>query len=153
MKQREFVGELIPSTLFRHWRGYPLYIIIIYLRGQLTLTLPTFLGVMVFIQIITQVVWYDLVGVVTVVVSFVTAMAYFFYHRYSPNIRAFLSAIIAGKPPDQELTTQAWIEAINYSPLVVGWTMLVAVMAYTAQAAYFFLFTEFGERCSRCVQD
>ena len=144
MKQREFMGERIPSALFFRWRGYPLYIIYIYLRGQLTLTLPAFLGSMIFIQIITQVVWYDIVDVVTIVVSFVTAMAYVFYHHYSPHIRAFLSAIIAGEPPDQELATQTWIEAINYSPLVVGRTMAVAVLAYTAQAAYFFLFTEFG---------
>ena len=144
MKQHEFMGERIPSALFLRWRGSPLYIIYIYLRGQLTLTLPAFLGSMIFIQIITQVVWYDIVDVVTIVVSFVTAMAYVFYHHYSPHIRAFLSAIIAGEPPDQELATQTWIEAINYSPLVVGRTMAVAVLAYTAQAAYFFLFTEFG---------
>jgi class 3 adenylate cyclase len=144
VKQREFMGESVPSILLSHWRGYPLYIILIYLRGQLTLTLPTFLGAMVFIQIITQVVWYDLLGVVTIVVAFVTAMAYVFYHRYSPNIRSFLAMLIAGNLPDRELATKVWIEAINYSPLVVGWTMVVAVLAYTAQATYFFLFTEFG---------
>jgi class 3 adenylate cyclase len=144
VKQREFTGRGIPSTLFLEWRGHPIYIVLIYLRGQLTLTLPAFLGAMVFIQIITQVVWYDLVGVVTIVVGFVTAVAYVFYHRYSPNIRAFLSTMIAGDPPDQELATRAWIETINYSPLVVGRTMVVAVLAYTAQAIYFFLFAEFG---------
>jgi len=144
VKQRKPPGEKIPSTLFLHWRGYPLYIIFIYLRGQLTLTLPAFLGAMVFTQIITRVVWYDLVGVVTVVVGFVTAMAYVFYHRYSPAIRSFLSVLIAGEQPDQELATRAWVEAINYSPLVVSRTMMVAILAYTAQAAYFILFTEFG---------
>ncbi len=144
MKQREFAGRETPSTLFLQWRGHPLYIILTYLRGQLTLTLPAFLGAMVFIQIVTQVVWYNIVGVVTSVVVFVTIMAYVFYHRYSPNIRAFLSAIISGEQPDQELATRAWIEAINYSPLVVSRTMVVAILAYTAQAVYFFLFSEFG---------
>jgi class 3 adenylate cyclase len=142
VKQLKFTGESIHPTIFLHWRGYPLYIILIYLRGQLTLTLPAFLGAMIFIQIVTQVVWYNLVGVVTIVVGFVTAMAYVFYHHYSPNIRAFLSTMIAGEPPDQELATRTWIEAINYSPLVVSRTVVAAVLAYTAQAAYFF--TEFG---------
>ena len=144
MKQREFTGEKIPSTLFFHWRGYPLYIILIYLRGQLTLTLPAFLGAMVFTQIITRVVWYDLVGAVTVVVGFATVMAYVFYHRYSPGIRSLLATLIAGESPDQELATRAWIEAVNFSPLVVGWTMLSGILGYAAQAAYFFLFTEFS---------
>jgi len=150
MSERENVrrwnvpSEKIPSALFFHWRGYPLYIVYIYLRGQLTLTLPAFLGAMVYAQIITQVVWYDLVGVVTIVVGFVTAMAYVFYHRYSPGIRSFLATLIAGRPVDQELATRTWIEAINFSPLVVGWTTLVAVLAYAAQALYFILFTEFG---------
>jgi len=144
VKRREFMGQSIPSTLFLHWRGRPLYILIIYLRGQLTLTLPAFLGALVFNQIITQVVWYDLVGVVTIVVGFVTAAAYVFYHRYSPNIRSFLATLIAGTLPNQELATRAWIEAVNFSPLVVGWTTAVAILAYTAQAVYFSLFTEFG---------
>jgi class 3 adenylate cyclase len=144
VKQRKFMGESIPSILLSHWHGYPLYIVLIYLRGQLTLTLPAFLGAMIFIQIITQVVWYDIMSVVTIVVVFVTIMAYVFYHRYSPNIRAFLSTTIAGEQPDQELATRTWIEAINYSPLVVGRTMVVAILAYTAQAVYFLLFAEFG---------
>ncbi len=144
MKQHWFTSRDIPATLFWNWRGYPIYIIYIYLRGQLTLTLPTFLGAMLFNQIITPIVWYDLVGVVSLVVSFVTAMAYLFYHRYSPHIRAFLSALIAGEHPNPELATKVWIEAINYPPLVVGWTMVVAILAYPAQALYFFLFTQFG---------
>jgi class 3 adenylate cyclase len=144
VKQNSLQHKKIPSALFSQWRGHPLYIVSIYLRGQLMLTLPAFLGAMVFIQIITKVVWYDLVGVVTVVVGFVTAMAYVFYHRYSSNIRSFLSTLIAGRPPDQDLATRAWIEAINYPPLVVGWTMLVALLAYTGQAIYVFLFTEYG---------
>ncbi|HET91635.1 MAG TPA: adenylate/guanylate cyclase domain-containing protein [Chloroflexi bacterium] len=144
MNQLWFAGQDIPATLFWSWRGQPLYIIYIYLRGQLTLTLPIFLGAMLFGQIITPIVWYDLVGVVSLVVSFVTAMAYLFYHRYSPHIRAFLSTLIAGEPPDRELATKAWIEAVNYPARVVGWTMLVAILAYTTQALYFFLFTQFG---------
>ena len=70
-------------------------------------------------------------------------MAYVFYHYYSPNIRAFLSAMIAGEPPKPERATRAWMEAINFPQLVVSRTMAVAVLAYTAQAIYFFLFTEF----------
>jgi len=143
VKKRKFLGEKIPPTLFANWKGYSLYIIRIYLRGQLTLTLPAFLGAMIFIQIITRVVWYDLVGVVAIVVGFVTLMAYVFYHYYSPNIRAFLSAMIAGEPPKPERATRAWMEAINFPQLVVSRTMAVAVLAYTAQAIYFFLFTEF----------
>ena len=138
------MGGKIHPTLFLHWRGYPLYIIVTYLRGQLTLTLPAFLGVMVFVQIIRPVIWYNLVGAVTAVVGFTTIMAYVFYHRYSPSIRSLLATLIAGEQPDQELATQAWIEAINFSPLVVGRTMLSGVLAYAAQAAYFFLFVEFG---------
>jgi len=147
VKQRDWrqaPGERTRSTLFSHWRGYPLYIIIIYLRGQLTLTLPGFLGVMVFIQIITPVVWYNLRGAVTVVVGFATVMAYVFYQRYSPSIRSLLATLIAGKQPDQELATQAWIEAINFSPLVVSRTMLAGILGYLAQAVYYFLFIEFG---------
>jgi class 3 adenylate cyclase len=130
--------------LLWHWRGYPLYIILIYVRGQLTLTLPAFLGAMIFIQIITELVWYDLVAVVTVVVVFVTAMAYVFYHHYSPSIRAFLATLIANEQPDRELASRTWVEAVNFSPRVVGWTMLVAIMAYTVQFFYFVLFTGYG---------
>lgn len=135
-------GKNFPQALFLHWRGYPLYIIIVYLRGQLTLTLPTFLGARIFTEIIAPVVWYDLAGVVTLVVAFVTLMAYVFYHLYSRSIRAFLATLIAGESPDEELATRAWIEAVNFSPRVVGWTTLVAILAYTAQALYFFVFTE-----------
>ena len=144
MKQREYMGERIPATLFLNWRGYPLYIVVVYLRGQLTLTLPAFLGAMVFNQIITQIVWYNLVGVVTLVVVFVTAVAYAFYHHYSPNIRAFLAVLIAGEIPDADLATRTWVEAINFSPLVVGRTVLVAILTYSAQAVYSFLFTGYG---------
>lgn len=144
MKWHRVSDSRIPPALFLNWRGYPLYVIYVYLRGQLTLTLPTFLGAMVFTHIITPVVWYNLVGVVTGVVGFVTGMAYVFYHRYSPNIRSLLSTLIAGQPPTQELATRAWIETINFSPRVVGRTTVVAILAYTAQASYFLLFTEFG---------
>ncbi len=147
MKQRsekQVSGNTVPSTLLRHWRGYPLYIIIVYLRGQTTLTLPTFLVTMLITRIIKQFVQYEVAGIVTIVVGFVTLMAYVFYHRYSPNIRTLLAALIAGEPPDQELATRAWVEAVNFSPLVVGWTMLTAVLAYTTQALYFFLSIEFG---------
>jgi class 3 adenylate cyclase len=130
--------------LLWHWRGHPLYILLIYLRGQLTLTLPAFLGAMIFIQIITELVWYDLMTVVTIVVVFVTVMAYVFYHRYSPNIRTFLARLIASEQPDRELATRTWMEAVNFSPKVVGWTMAVAIMAYTAQFFYFVFFTEYG---------
>ncbi len=142
--RRRLPGKRTRSTLFFHWRGYPLYIVYIYLRGQLMLTLPAFLVSMIITRIVAQVVQYDMAGMVTVVVGFVTAMAYVFYHCYSPNIRSLLSTVIAGKRPDQELATRAWIEAVNFSPLVVGWTMLTAVLAYTVQAAYFFLSIEFG---------
>lgn len=137
-------GNKIPPTLLRHWRGYPLYIIIIYLRGQLTLTLPSFLVAMIITRIVAQLVEYELAGMVTIVVSFVTAAAYVFYYRYSPNIRSFLATLIAGESPDQELATRSWVEAVNFSPLVVGWTMLVAVLAYSTQAIYFFLSIEFS---------
>jgi adenylate cyclase len=142
VKKRKYLGEKVPRTLFAEWRGYPLYIIIIYLRGQLTFTLPAFLGAMIFIQIITRVVWYDLVDVVAIVVGFVTLMAYVFYHYYSPNIRAFLSAMIAGEPPNPERATRTWIEALNFPLLVVSRTMAVAVLAYAAQAIYFLLFSD-----------
>ncbi|HEV58344.1 MAG TPA: adenylate/guanylate cyclase domain-containing protein [Phycisphaerales bacterium] len=143
MKRTDFLYQSVPRGLFAEWRGYPLYVMYVYLRGQLTLTLPAFLGAMVFNYIITDVVWYDLVGVVTVVVVFVTLMAYVFYHRYSPNIRAFLAQLIAGKLPGPELATRTWIEAVNFSPLVVGQTMKVAVLAYAAQAVYSFVATDF----------
>jgi len=144
VKQRGSPGERIPPTLFLHWRGYPLYITIIYLRGQLTLTLPIFLGTMVFVHIITRVVWYNLVSAVAVVVGFATAMAYVFYQRYSPSIRSLLTTLIAGESPDRELATRAWIEAVNFSPLVVAWTMLSGILGYAVQAACVFLFTEFS---------
>jgi len=144
VRQREFPYEKPPPALLRDWRGHPLYIVIIYLRGQLMLTLPSFLTATIFTRIIARVVRYDLAGMVTVVVCLVTAMAYIFYHYYSPNIRSFLAALIAGRPPDQELATRTWIETINFPHLVVGWTMLVAVLAYAAQAAFFFLTIEFG---------
>jgi class 3 adenylate cyclase len=70
-------------------------------------------------------------------------MAYVFYHRYSPSIRSFLATLIASEQPDRELATRAWIETINFPHLVVGWTMLVAVVAYVTQAAYSFLFIKF----------
>jgi len=135
--------QKIPPALLRHWREYPLYIIIIYLRGQLTLTLPAFLVAMVITRIIARLVQYDLAGLVTIVVSLVTGAAYFFYYHYSPNIRSFLATLVAGDPPDPELATSAWVESINFPPLVVGGTMLVAVVAYAAQAIYFFLAIEF----------
>jgi class 3 adenylate cyclase len=143
-KQLSSSSNPIPSALFSNWRGYPLYIIIIYLRGQLTLTLPTFLGTMIFIQIITRVIWYDLIGVVSIVVAFVMIIAYLFYHHYSPNIRKFLAVMIAGESPDEETANRAWMEAINFPMLVVSRTMATAVLIYTAQALYFVLFTEFG---------
>ena len=143
MKQSEFPYDKIPPALLRDWRGHPLYIIATYLRGQLMLTLPAFLVAMIFTRIIARVIRYDLASMVTVVVALVTAMAYIFYHRYSTNIRAFLSTLIAGISPDQELATRAWIEAINFPPFVVGGTILVAILAYGAQAIYFFLTTEF----------
>ncbi|MBU0704273.1 MAG: adenylate/guanylate cyclase domain-containing protein [Chloroflexi bacterium] len=129
----------------RDWRGYPLYIITTYLRGQLTLTLPSFLAAMTFTRIIARVVRYDLADMVTFVVCFVTAMAYIFYHYYSPNIRAFLASLIAGNPPSQELATLTWIETVNFPHLVVGWTMMVAVLSYAAQAVSFFLTIEFSQ--------
>jgi class 3 adenylate cyclase len=145
-KRTPFAGSVpaqsLPAALFTHWRGYPLYIILIYLRGQLTLTLPTLLGALLFTKIISPVVWYDLAGVVTLVVAFVTLMAYVFYHLCSRAIRPFLKTLIAGELPDAELATRAWIEAVSFSPRVVGWTTLVAILAYTAQALYFFIFTE-----------
>ncbi len=141
--RKQASGNPIPSMLLRHWRGYPLYIILIYLRGQLTLTLPSFLVAMIITRIIKQFVQYEVAGMVTIVVAFVTAMAYVFYHRYSTNIRAFLAAFIAGESPDEKLATQAWVEAVNFSHMVVGWTMLVAILAYAAQAIYFFLSIEF----------
>jgi len=143
VKQSEFPYDKIPPALLRDWRGHPLYIIATYLRGQLMLTLPAFLVAMIFTRIIARVIRYDLASMVTVVVALVTAMAYIFYHRYSTNIRAFLSTLIAGISPDQELATRAWIEAINFPPFVVGGTILVAILAYGAQAIYFFLTTEF----------
>ncbi len=145
MKRRKFLGEKIPQTIFSHWRGYPLYIIYIYLRGQLTLTLPAFMGGMVFIQIITKVVWYNLVSSVSLVVGFSTIMAYVFYHYFSPGIRAFLTTLIAGDQPDQEMATRAWIEAINFSPLVVSRTLLSGIVGYAVQFAYIFMFTDFRQ--------
>ena len=144
MRQRRLQPRQDRSILFLNWQGYPLYIIYIYLRGQLTLTLPGFLVAIVFNQIITGVPWYDLIGVVGTVVGVVTAAAYFFYHRYSPAIRSMLAALIAGKKVDRELATRAWIESLNFSPIVVSRTVLVVIFAYTVQTAYFFLFTEFG---------
>ncbi len=143
MKSSNFLHEQVPPALLRHWRGRPLYIVIIYLRGQLTLTLPSFLIAMLFTRIIAQVVRYNLTTLVVAIVCLVTAMAYVFYHYYSPNIRAFLASLIAGKPPDQELATLTWIETVNFPHLVVGWTMLVAVVAYAVQALSFFLTMDF----------
>lgn len=144
MKQTRLSYDEIPPTLLRDWRGHPLYIVAAYLRGQLTLTLPAFLVAMVFTRIIARVVKYDLASMVAIVVALVTGLAYVAYHRYSVAIRAFLSSLIAGIPPDQELATRAWIEALNFPPLVVGWTMLVAILCYGAQALYFFLTIEFS---------
>lgn len=143
MKQTDYLYQDVPPGLFAEWRGRPLYIIYVYLRGQLTLTLPAFLGALVFNYIITDVVWYDLIGVITSVVAFVTLMAYVFYHRYSATIRAFLAQLIAGQLPGPGLATRTWIEAINFSPLVVGQTTKVAILAYAVQAIYFFVVTDF----------
>ncbi|RLC77923.1 MAG: hypothetical protein DRJ03_16250 [Chloroflexi bacterium] len=145
MRQSKPPHDQIPPALLRHRRGYPLYIITIYLRGQLMLTLPSFLIAMLFTRIIAQVVQYNLITLVTAIVCLVTVMAYVFYHYYSPNIRSFLASLIAGKPPDQELATLAWIETVNFPHLVVGWTMLVAVLAYATQALSFFLTIEFSQ--------
>ncbi len=144
MKQSQFLNENVPAPLFWNWRGYPLYIVYIYLRGQLTLTLPAFLGALIFSQFVVQLVWYNLVTVVTLVVAFVTAMAYVFYHHYSPNIRSFLATLIAHERPDPELATRAWVEAVNFSHLVVGRTTATAILAYTTQAIVFFVLTGLG---------
>ena len=130
-------------TLFSHWRGYPLYIFYVYLRGQLTFTLPAFLGGVAFNQVITRVAWHEWVGAVAVVVVLVTVGVYAFYHRYSPAIRSLLTALIVGREIDRELATQAWIEAVNYPYVVISRVMLFLTLAYTGQAVYFFLFTEF----------
>jgi class 3 adenylate cyclase len=144
LKRHGSWSDDVPSELLIDWRGRPLYIVLVYLRGQLTLTLPALLGAIVFNQIITQLVWANLVRLVLIVVGSVTGMAYVFYHYYSPSIRSFLETLISHRPPSRELATQTWIEAINFPPLVVGRTMMVAILAYTVQAVYFFLFTEFG---------
>lgn len=144
MRQDKSLHGNIPPALLRDWRGRPLYIVTTYLRGQLTLTLPSYLAAMTFTRIIARVVRYDLADMVTFVVCFVTAMAYLFYHYYSPNIRSFLAHLIAGNTPDQELATRTWIETVNFPHLVVGWTMLTAVLAYAAQAVYFFMTIEFS---------
>ena len=89
MRRDKSLHGKIPPALLRDWRGHPLYIITTYLRGQLTLTLPSFLIAMIFTRIIVRVIRYDLSSLVTIVVCLVTAMAYIFYHYYSPNIRVF----------------------------------------------------------------
>jgi len=141
--RRRASGARTRSKLFLHWRGYSLYIIYIYVCGQLMLTLPASLAAMALTQIIGGGAWRELAGIVVAVVCFVTAMAYVFYHRYSPHIRSFLTILIANERPDQELATRVWIETINFPHLVVGWTMLTAILAYATQAIYSFLFIEF----------
>ncbi|MGD1996638.1 MAG: hypothetical protein PVH62_07680, partial [Anaerolineae bacterium] len=54
MKRREFLGERVPAAVFASWRGRPLYILMIYLFGQLIINPPNFLIAVLFVSLTTQ---------------------------------------------------------------------------------------------------
>ena len=85
MKGREFFGERVPVVMFAHWRGRPLYVLLVYLLGQAIVAPPVFMMAVLFISFVTGVNIERFLSPVAAVVGLMVALAYFFYHRFSPT--------------------------------------------------------------------
>lgn len=133
MSHREFLGERVPSILFAHWRGRPLYVLLIYLFGHLVIDPPVFLLTLLFISFTTRVPADRFIRPVMVVLGVLVIGLYAFYHLCSPMIRRFLAALIAGTPPDLGLATAAWAEAVAFPQRVVIRVMATALVLHSLQ--------------------
>ncbi|HHS97282.1 MAG TPA: adenylate/guanylate cyclase domain-containing protein [Chloroflexi bacterium] len=131
MKGREFFGEYVPSAMFAHWRGHPLYVFLVYLLGQALVAPPVFMMAVVFTSFVTGVQIERFLPRVAIVIGVLVASAYFFYHLFSPTIRRFLAHLIAGEAPSKPLATAAWEEAVMYPQRVTGWVALSSLFIYT----------------------
>lgn len=137
MRGREFFGERVPAAMFVHWRGYPLYVLEVYLLGQALVAPPVFMMAVLFISFVTGVDIERFLPRVATVVGVLVGLAYFFYHRFSPTIRRFLARLIAGETPSKPLATAAWEEAVMYPQRVTGWVAISSLFVYTSLGLLF----------------
>lgn len=137
MKRREFLGESVPAFVFAQWRGRPLYILLVYIFGQILIDPPHFLFTVLFISFATQLGPTEFVQVASIGVGSMVLIAGVLYYVCSPNIRRFLTALISGDIPDQNLATKTWGEAVTFPQRVVARVSLIALVIYALTIAYF----------------
>lgn len=137
LTKREFLGEQVPGVVFASWRGRPLYIFLFYLLGQVLIDPPSFLLAILFISFVTQVGWDRFILPVGLIITALVLFVYIFYHLFSPSIRRFLSILIAGELPDQDLAAAAWREAVVFPQRVVWRVSVLSVALYGMTTVYF----------------
>jgi len=127
----------VPSIVFAHWRGRPLYVLLIYLFGQALIDLPVFLIAVLFISLVTQVELGRFVGSVGAGVGSMVLLVYVFYHACSPTVRRFLAVLIARDLPEPALATAAWGEAVTFPQRVITRVIVAALIVHGLQVALF----------------
>jgi len=137
LRYRLFLGERVPSPVFAWWQGRSLYILLVFLLGQLLITVPAFVVGIVFTSFVTGVRWTSFVVPAALAQLALTLLAGWFYLRFSRVMRGFLAGLLAGEPPDANAATAAWLEAVAFPQRVVSRVVVAVLALYSLQAVFF----------------
>ncbi len=123
---QDWVNHLVRAN----WRGRPLYILLVYLAGQLLIDPPVFLASVWFVSYVTGVELSQFVATAGVATGGLVLLASVFYLCFSRSIRRFLAATIAGEGADAALATAAWREAVTYPQRIIGYVIVTTLFIY-----------------------